>query len=200
MQKKKLFVSVLKKFVIAVVPTLFFGLMALIPPVGYTVQTHLYSMEKHYELAGTSDYIFAVANFNCNASFNPLLYPVSWLSGKGRVQGNFSMIYLPFWTISLTKEGEKYYVPRWGKLKVIESEAAMKVVLETLLGNLPFLFVLFFATELTGRRKIYALFFGGGVGFVFGVLGVVAGLLVVFSTVFLLPKLRKSPRVGNRFL
>jgi len=198
MIKKKLVTGVLKKAVIALVPTLFFGVLALLPSLGYVVQTRVNSIDKHYELYGTSDYVFAVINFKCNASFNPLLYPVSWLSGKGSMRGNFSMIYLPFWRTGVTKEGEQYFFPFWGKQKVIEGEASMKIIMEEFLKNLPFLPAIFFAVELTNRRRLYLLFLGGTAGFVLGsVIGAFVGVsLVAFSTFILMPMLRKHSRAN----
>jgi len=191
MEKKKIAKTILKSAAVALIPTMFFAVLALISPIGYSVQTRVYSVEKHYELMGTSDYVFAVVSYNCNASFDPMLYPLSWLFGRGYMSGNFSMIYLPYWMTLNTPQGEQYNMPIWGKQKEIENEATMKVVLEEFLINLPIIPAVFFAIELVGRRRLYLWFIGGTVGFIFGsLIGTIIGFfLVAFSTIILLPRL-----------
>jgi len=182
MLNKKLAVSIGRKILIALVATLFFGTIALIPRVGYEPKVRVYlPITKYYQ------YGFAIVDFNCNTSFNPFLYPVSWLFGRGRLSGNFSMIYLPQ---SYGGEGGRF---TWGKLKVIESEASMKVVLEEFYMNLPILPLIFLAMELVGWRRLYLWFLGGVVGFIFGVVGVFFGFFIVtFSTSIIFPKLKKT--------
>ena len=167
---------------VALFATLIFASVALVPRVGYTSETHL------YERTSYSQYGFAVVDFGCNASFNPFLYPVTWLFGKGYMSGNFSMVYLPQ---SYGGEGGRV---TWGKPELIKGEAEMKVVLDQFYMNLPILPALFFAIELAGWRRLYIWFLGGVVGFALSFpLGVFAGLfMAVFLTYFILPKLRKA--------
>jgi len=197
LRRGKLFVTPLKKAIIALVPTLFFILLAIISPIGYTAQTHVYAIEKHFELMEASGYAFAVVNFNCNVSFNPLLYPISWLSGKGRLSDDLSMIYLPYWTYHYgraAKDKQYALAPTWGKLKDIEGEATMKLVLEEFLINIPILYAAFFAIELKNSRRLYWSFLSGTAGFVFGdMLGVIGGFfLPVFLAILVFPKLKSA--------
>jgi len=213
MERRKLARAILRSMGVGLVLTMFFGVFALISPSGYKVQARVNSIDRHYELSGTSDYIFAVVNYNCNASFNPLLYPLSWLIGRGYLSGDFSTIYLPYWTTQTTPQGEQYNAPVWGKPEDIENEATMKVILEEFLINLPILPAVFFVIELAGKRSVYLWFLGGTAGFALGsIVGTTAGLLIgtgvgfffmAFLTTILLPKLRgrgtlKVKAAGNQ--
>ena len=184
--KRNWAISLAKRVLVALFVTLIFAPVALVPRVGYTAEARIYARTAYYQ------YGFAIVDFGCNSSFNPFLYPLSWLFGRGYLSGNFSMIYLP-----QSYGGSSGHVT-WGKPEVIESEAVMKVVLGEFFVNLPILPALFLAIELAGWRRLYLWFLGGAVGFVFAFpFGVFAGLFVaVFSTFVILPKLRKA--VFNR--
>lgn len=194
MNVKKLVTAILGKVGIALVCTLFFVILALIPFIGNMVDVHVYyPIEKHTEFVGDSEYSYAIVRFDANASFNPMLYPLSWLVGRGHISGNFSMVYMPYVTGGRTDYGETPQTTVWGKRTVVQGEAMMKLVIEELLNNLPLLPAIFFAIELVGRRRLYFWFLGGVVGFIFGTLtGVIVGFTcAVFSTIFLSPNFKR---------
>lgn len=167
----------------ALIATLLFVVVALLPYIGNNVDVNVYfPIERRRVYIGTSEFLYAVVNFDANASFNPLLYPVSWLAGRGSIVGSFSMVYVPYWTGG---SGNTPPTPQWGKPQQIKSEATMKIVIEELLNNLPILPAVFFVVELVERRRFYWWFLGGILGFDFGALtGAIVGFsLAVFSTI-----------------
>jgi len=195
MTKKKVALEVLEKVGMAFIFTLLFGCLSLLPYLGNKVDVQVnFPLEKHRIYVGQSENVFAVVRYNANASFNPLLYPLSWFIGRGSLSGNFSMIYLPYWVGgSSVNPGDRPPSPQWGKPDEIEGEAAMKIVIEELLNNVPILPAVFFVFELLERRRLYWWFFGGIMGFdVAALTGAIVGFsIAIISTMLVSRNVRR---------
>jgi hypothetical protein len=188
--RKPLLRALLSKIAIALFLTLFFGIFALIPSIGCKIEVYVYRPYlKIHEWVGSAELYYAIITYNANATFNPLLYPASWLTGRAVFSGNYTMVHLPSYVGSVPGSATS---PRWGKPSEIAQSATMSLILNELFINLPFLPVIFFVIELLNKRVLIAWFFGGVAGFgVAGLIGLLAGIpIAIASTALLLPRLR----------
>ena len=190
--RKPLLRALLSKIAIALFLTLFFGIFALIPSIGCKIEVYVYRpYQKIHEWVGSTELYYAFITYNANATFNPLLYPASWLTGRAVFSGNYTMVHVPSYVGGYT--GDASPSPRWGKPSEIAESATMNLILNELFVNLPFLPVIFFVIELLNKRVLFLWFLGGVAGFgVAGIIGLLAGIpIAVVSTALLLPRLRE---------
>jgi len=177
------------------------GLLALIPNVGYKLNIELYRpYDTRYEWIDETEFLYAIVDFHADGVFSPLLYPMSWVLGKGILSHNFSMVYLPDWTWGTDPvSGERYTIPRWGKPQAVREEARTKVTLDELLINIPLLVAISTTLVLLIKHRIFLWLLGGVLGFaVAGLVGIVVGLSVgVISAQVVLPMLSRR-RQGQK--
>ena len=173
------FVFYARKLIVAVLFGLLFFLLSIFAGVGYRV----YGV-RELDFVPNSDLGYADVTFKIDILYNPVLYPLYWMIGSGRVNAEFSVIYVP----EHYRPGE-FGSANWGS----RSERENSYVLRTLgfAGVLPNLLVLFIwtiAIEIVRIRGLYVILFSGVLGFyaleVMGaILGLVVGILVVLLLV-----------------
>ena len=183
--------------------TLVLGLLALIPNVGYELSIEVYNRDVRYEWIDETEFLYAIVDFHADGVFSPLLYPMSWILGRGSISRNVSMVYLPDWTWGTDpRSGERYTVPRWGKPQAVRDEARMKVAVDELLINIPLLVALSATLVFLIKYRIFLWFSGGVLGFaVAGLVGMIVGLsLGVISAQIALPgliRMRQSKKTQS---
>jgi hypothetical protein len=171
--------------------TLVFGILALIPSIGCKIEVEVYRpYQKIHEWVGATELYYAIITYNANATFNPLLYPASWLTGQAMLSGNYTMVHVPSYVGGYT--GDAAPSARWGKPSEIAASATMNLILNELFVNLPILPAIFFVIEALNKRILFVWFLGGVAGFgAAGLIGLLAGIpIAVISTALLFPRLR----------
>lgn len=177
-------IKIVQKLIIAMLFTFLFAFLGIFSGSGY----HLYQInETSFVSHGQSGY--ADASFKLNMAYDPLLYPYYWILGVGRVNGTFSMMYVPD---AYGPSGRPYYGTQ-------PSERYQTYILHMLtwgtLPNVVILFILAIAIEIIGRRSLYLVAFGGILGFyAYEVLGATVGVVAGSVALFVLLKLwRDNP-------
>ncbi|MEM2703277.1 MAG: hypothetical protein QXR45_08960, partial [Candidatus Bathyarchaeia archaeon] len=118
---------------------------------------------------------YADAVVYCDMVYNPLLYPSYWIVGRGKITGNFSIMYVP----EGYKPGE-FGGPIWG----VKPEERFDFYINYMLfwGILPNLMILLFLSfiiEIIGEKGLYWILFFGIFGFYFlQVTGVIIGIFL----------------------
>lgn len=173
--------SLVMKIAIAFGISLLFALLAIIPPLGYSGKAQVKVLERHW----TGYWLFD-ANFS--ATFNPFVYPLSWLSGYGNPSGAFLFISAP------TYVGGEFKYPAWRSPADLEDEVMIKITLKEIPLNILFNFGVFLVVELTRLRVLYFCILGGVLGFpIGGSIGAVTGFFVgALLGVYVIPRIIKS--------
>ncbi len=163
----------LKRFAVAVGMALLFSFISLYPGLGYDGKAEVRIVSTSYQL------LYRDIEVNCNITYNPLLFPLSWLINKGQSSYYFVMRTAP--------SGAGQFGITWSSLEEAKEDALLIVVLNELFINIPFLLSIFLAVELINVRSIYLCFLGGILGFLItSSLGAIVGFLLVLSIVVLL--------------
>jgi|GEM_PF-3701196 hypothetical protein len=153
--------------------TFLFTLLAIFPMVGYYGMARINSIEYFGS--------YAYVKFEYEATYNPSLYPASWVFGKGVISGNFTMITLP-----LAYKGE---IPRpvWGSKKDILDKAMLMIVIGELKANLPTILLICLIIEVIEKRILHLMILSGIVGFFMAeVMGAFIGLATgVFMVIYI---------------
>lgn len=181
-ERKKQIVSLLKKAGTALGMAGLFTFLSIFPGLGYHGEAATQIIEKDPVLPG-----FWIVEAQCNVSFNPFLFPYSWVSGTGNLyKARFRFLSVP------TYAGYEFKVPVWRSTEELNEEAIIIVLVNRLVPNfLPSFFILF-AIALLEQKLLYLCLFGGIIGFLVGsVLGSVLGLaIMVFLTYYVMPKFK----------
>jgi hypothetical protein len=188
--------SLLKKIIIAIVITLFFFALASFPEIGYHGKASLIFPFKEGVLEGL--YPYRIVNYSCDVSFNPFLYPFSWLQGKGHISGIFTMVYLPQSYGGTAPDIPPYHPSGvyWGTHEDMEQEGLMNVVLSQLTFlNALYVFIIVFIIELFRKHGLLLCLFVGIICFAFdgplgGVIGFIFGVLLFILTMSIVKKTR----------
>jgi len=147
--------------------TLLFLLLGLFGGLGYHV-----SSVKEVSFVPNNFGLYADAVFQCDITFNPVLYPFYWVVGAGHLEGNFSMVFIPEGLMP----GE-YGGPVWGRPATRADIYVTRVITWGTIGNAVLLLVLAIFIEVIGKRVLFLAIFTGTLGFRFGGLaGALGGL------------------------
>lgn len=175
---------ILKKLLIAIVLALFLAFLGIFDGVGY----HVYQIS---ETSFVRQYTYALATFKCDLVYNPILYPFYWNIGEGRINGSFTMIYIP----DAYFGGRAYYPPTTQERLPVY---VMHVADRGLLQNLIVLFILTCAIEVVGKRSLYLIVFGGVIGFFFfQIVGVIVGMVAGSIAVILVLRFWRDSRLAE---
>lgn len=182
-QSSRKSIRIFRKLIVAVLLAIFLTLLGIFDGVGY----HVYSIsETSFIRQGIGGY--ADATFKCDILYNPILYLFYWNVGRGHINGSFSMIYIPD-----AYSGNRAFYPPTPR----ERYPAYVMYLASwgLLPNLVVLFILTAAIEITGKRSLYLIVFGGVIGFYFfELVGVAIGMIIgSIAFAFLLKYRRDNP-------
>jgi hypothetical protein len=162
----------------AILFALLFLILGLFGGLGY----HVYQIAE-VSFVRNSQYGYADATFRCDMICDPLLYPFYWVAGRGRLNGTFSIIYVPE---AYSPGGRAYYGV---EPKERYSEYVIRMLTWATLPNLLFLFFLTVAVEIVGKRSLYAVFLSGVLGFyALEVIGLVMGLAFACLAISLFSK------------
>jgi len=178
-------VSLLRKFLIAGGITLLFLILATLPQMGYFGDAHVHVRERN-------QFGFVLVDADCNVSFNPFLYSLSWMSGRGQYSVSFSLISVPTYV-----GGGDFRYPVWKSQSELEDEAIITLILHEIPLNVICSFFILLTIELMKMRQLYISLASGIVGFPFGgpigsFIAFFFGLVLAF---WLLPKLRKKGKL-----
>lgn len=156
---------------------LLFSLFSLYPRLGYNGEATVRIVKTSYQL------LYRDVEVKCNITYNPLLFPFSWLINRGQSSYHFVMRTAPM--------GVGEFGITWSSLEEVKEDALLVVTLNELFINIPFLLFAFLAIELMNLRSLYLGFFGGIIGFsIAGLLGAIIGfLLISFIALLLVRKL-----------
>lgn len=176
--------SLVTKIAIAFGISLLFALLAIIPPLGYTGKAQVKVLERHW----TGYWLFD-ANFSI--TFNPFVYPLSWLIGYGNPSGAFLFISAPTYV-----GGGDFTYPVWRSPADLEDEAIIKITLKEIPLNILYNFGVFLVVELTRLRVLYFCILGGVLGFpIGGLIGAVIGLSVgALLGIYVIPRIVNAYR------
>ncbi len=160
----------LKKFLFALLMSMFFLLLGFFGGVGYRVYAIKdVSFKPHSQLG------YADAVFFCDITYNPILYPFYWIVGRGKLVGNFSVMYVP--------EGYmpgEFGGPIWGMKPEERYDAYTNFMISWgTFSNLIFLFIVALAIEFVCGRSAYWVLLLGVFGFlVWEICGAIIGVIV----------------------
>ncbi|MBS7632902.1 hypothetical protein KEJ15_04680 [Candidatus Bathyarchaeota archaeon] len=177
------------RFIVAILLALGLMLLGLFDGIGY----HLYFI-RETSFIPHSRLGYADASFSIDLMYNPVLYPLYWLMGSGRINGTYSTIYLP--------EGYgsgEFGGPRWGLWGKERQDA---YIIEMLswgsLLNLLFLAIITVSIEIVGKRCLYLVLGLGIFGFAaFELVGMAVGMVV--GSLAVASMLRQPDNVVFRF-
>lgn len=171
-------IRILRKIIFAILFAFLLALLGIFDGVGY----YLYYIDERsfvpHNRLGYADVVFS-----CDIIYNPILYPLYWITGNGDLSGNFSIKYVP----------EGYYPgefggPIWGLSK--EDRYASYVIHMLTWGIVLNFFILFsfnMAIEIVGKRSLYLILLCGVCGFIaLKITGMIVGLSAGFAIVMLL--------------
>jgi hypothetical protein len=174
-------IRIIRKLIVAVLFTVLFVLLGIFSGLGY----HVNRIE---ETSFVYEAQYADAAFSCDVTFNPFLYPYYWATGSGRINGNFSMIYVPD---GYAASGRPFYA---GNSADRYPEYLLYIVTWGTLPNLLALFTVTVVIEILGKRLIYLAFFLGALGFYLFVLeGLLLGVIIGSLLAVLLNSWRNNP-------
>ena len=166
MRRKKA-LSILRKLFGAIGLTMLFAVISIFPYLGYIGEAQV-------TVEGSDPLGWLLVRAVCNITYNPIIFPLTWLRGKGVYSGSFL-----FWS------KPTYYGGQWnartGAAKIgivwrapdeLENEAISLQFLEELFKNIPFILILFFAIGLLNVQDLYLALTFGIFGFpFFGMIG-----------------------------
>lgn len=180
------FFSIIRKFIVALLVAFLFTALGLFSGLGYRVN----SIEETSFAPTRNGYANAV--FECDMTFNPILYPFYWITRNGQVNGQFSMIYLPdsYVTYRDLQSGDTWGHAVYG---VPWDRYADYVMFLTTWGTLPNLLTILFFTifiEIVGKRSIYIILLCGILGFyAMSLIGLLVGATTACLVLLLLSKI-----------
>jgi hypothetical protein len=179
-----------KRLVIALGLTALFTLIAIFPGLGYFGKASV-------EIKSEENFGFWVVDANCNILYNPFVYPFAWLSGRGHLVSNFTMVSIP----TYARMGEGGYYPVWRTPAELADDAVVLRITDELYMNIPYVFLILLAVGLVAGWDSYVYFIGGIAGFaVGGVLGTIVGFFGgALVIIFILPRLKKSMVLSKRW-
>lgn len=168
----------LKKFLFALAISMFLLLLSFFGSLGYNVHAIKEVSFKPYSQLGYADAVIF-----CDIVYNPILYPFYWIVGKGRLVGNFSVMYIP----EGYKPGE-FGGPIWGVKPEERYDTYINILISWgTISNLIILFIINLIIEFVFERLMYLILLLGIFGFIFWELyGIIIGVLIgcIFTLVF----------------
>ncbi|MEM2798878.1 MAG: hypothetical protein QW670_03690 [Candidatus Bathyarchaeia archaeon] len=163
----------LQKFAVALGMVFLFALFSLYPRLGYNGEAQVQTLYTNYQL------LYRDIEVNCTVTYNPLLFPFSWLISRGRPSYSFLMRIAP--------KGASEFGVTWPSLEETKEDAVLIVVLNELFINIPFMLAVFLIIELVNVRSIYLCFLGSILGFlIIGSSGAIIGFLLILLIIVLL--------------
>jgi len=106
-----------------------FGFLGIFPSLGY-------HGEVNTQVVDRDPWGFWIVSAECNVSFNPVLYPFSWISGRGLYSTAFEFVSVP------TYVGYEFKYPAWRSSAELSEEAIIIVLVNHIMMNfIPNLFL-----------------------------------------------------------
>ncbi len=180
---EKRLIPFVRKLIIAGAIAAFFAVFAVFPRMGYFCEVDIVPEDVKKDPFGL--WLMPVS---CNMSYNPFLYPSSWLVGRGQLSIGFWMYSVPEYV------GGEFPSLVWRSEADLEEEAILVLILNEMPMNVISNLLIFLGVELLKLRELYACLFGGVIGFPFGgPIGAFIGFFVgTFAVLFVWPKLKES--------
>lgn len=176
----------MRKLMVALGITIFFTLLSIFPSIGY------FGEARTSVLAGDR-YGFLTVCAYPNITFNPFLYPFTWLTENGRPSNSFLFISKPNYYVT----GESAHpIPRTPE--DLEEEAILTAVVRQLYINIPFNFFMLLVIGLVEIQDLYLCLWIGALGF--PVLGVLGAFLGFFATLLLTIVVTRRLRIERGIL
>jgi len=163
MSKKGKIIVLLKKILFALGVLFFLTIFSMLPNFGYFGRTIDVTIE------GEDDYGNLYVLACCDVTYNPFLYPVSWLDGNGHFRGGFRFISMALYGAYVSPSTGDYFPRRYypSKWELME-EALSALTLHQLYISIPFNFIIVLLIGLLRVEDLYLCIFGGVVGFPIG--------------------------------
>lgn len=176
--------GVFRRFIFVVAMTLFLLLLGLFSGLGYRVQSM-----KEVSFVPHNRLLYADAIFQCDVTFNPVLFPFYWIMGAGHLEGNFSTVIVPEGLLPVEQ-----IVPVWGMQASRIDSYITRIVTWGIFANAIVLFVIALFIEVIGKRVLYSAIFLCMIGFAFaGLIGAATGLFVgAFAVAYVVRKAGNS--------
>lgn len=181
----------LKKIFIALGLASFLMFLSIFPNVGYFGSAHVDRGNVAWVYINPF-VMYGIVNYTYDITYNPFLFPFTWLRGDGCTSGSSSMVTLPK---SIVMRGP-FAVPILPNQRDIEEDAVIKTVNLEIPPNFLTLFAITLAIEFTKMRSLFVCLVVGTIGFIpGGPLGTIAGLFTgVFIVVFLITRKNKESK------
>jgi len=174
----------LKKFLCSIVITIFLAVLSSLPNIGFSGRTVNVAIE------GWDQYGNLYVLANCEVTYNPLLYPLSWLFMGGSFSGKFYFISTPLYGASPFGE----YSPHvyWPSRYELMQEALDSLVVHNLSVNIIVVFCIVLVIMAFKIYDLYLCIFLGALTFpIGGPCGVLAAFtLTLLAAVFVKLKLK----------
>jgi|GEM_PF-5764618 hypothetical protein len=175
--RRETVLSIFRKLFGAIGLTMLFAVVSIFPCLGYVGEAQV-------SVEGSDPLGWLLVRAKCNMTYNPLIFPLTWLSGRGVYSGSFL-----FWS------KPTYYGGQWnartGAANIgivwrapdeLENEAISLHFLDEFYKNIPFILILFFVIGLLNVQDLYLALAFGIFGFpLFGTIGT----LLFFSAGYL---------------
>jgi hypothetical protein len=169
-----------KRCLIALGISLLLALLSIIPGIGYHGEAYINDFERNPR------YLFTDVNVTTSITYNPFLFPFSWLTGNGQAGLHFMMRVAP--------QGAFMGMVSWESFEEMKQDALLIVTINALFVNTPYIFLILLAIEIMRLRPLYISLVGGIIGFLAG--GPIVAIATFLTATFLLwpliSKLKKS--------
>jgi len=168
---------------------MFLMLLSIFPNFGYSAKART-----SVEAKDVLGWWYVIAD--CNITFNPFLYPFSWLIGSGRFSGSHRFVSMPIWT------GGEFPHPAPRTPKDLEGEAIMSLVLSQVNINIIYNFIVLLTIKLLKMQDLYFCLIAGIAGFpIGGLMGALSGFLIGLSVIaFIMLRSRKGNGISAKIL
>jgi hypothetical protein len=171
---------------VSVIITIFLAVLSAIVNVGY----HGRTLDVEVKGQDTSGNLYVIAL--CDVTFNPVLYPLSWLLGCGRFSGKFYFISTPLYGASPSGE----YSPRryWPSRYDLMEQALYSLLVHHLSFNSIFIFAVVLVAFLLHVYDLCLCIIIGALFFPLGgpISAIISFLTVLSITLFTRVKLRRN--------
>ncbi|MEM2352466.1 MAG: hypothetical protein QXT26_08680 [Thermoproteota archaeon] len=145
---------------------IFVEILSALPSLGYSIEIENYT-ELGRETVGR-----IIISAKYNAAFNPFLYGLTWVYGKGYIEGYFNFTTTPQWYLVQGPTGDVFLRYRNPTPTEIREQATSNLAMEQFNINALFNIAMLILVGLMRMHDVYLCIMGGILGFaVAGILG-----------------------------
>ena len=165
----------LKTLFLSLVITVFLMFLSSLPGLGYSGRT------LNVEIKGEDNHGNLYVLANCEVTYNPVLYPLSWLIGSGRFSGRFYFISAPLYGASPSGEFSPHRF--WPSRYELMQQALDSLVFHHLSVNAIFMFIVVLVSSFFHIYDLYLCVF---VSAIFFPLAGLMGTITAFFSILLI--------------